>query len=132
MKKCNTCEIEKPDVDFYAQRRNGRLFNMCKKCVIARSAAYQKLRDPVLLRDSYLRHTYDISFGDYEAMLEQQNGVCAICLKEDPRGIRLSVDHDHSSGKVRGLLCTKCNHMVGKSKEKLDMLKRAVEYLERT
>lgn len=67
---------------------------------------------------------------EYEAMLEAQGGVCAIC-KEKPKGSRLSVDHVHGTDQVRGLLCNLCNPALGLFKDNPDRLKRAIEYLER-
>jgi hypothetical protein len=65
------------------------------------------------LRDSWLRETYDITLHDYNEMLTQQGGLCAIC-RQEPSGKRardrvLQVDHNHKLGRVRGLLCIACN-----------------------
>lgn len=61
-----------------------------------------------------LKHFYKITPEDYERMLTEQNGVCAIC-GQPPRGKmkRLSVDHNHTTGEVRGLLCITCNRVAG-------------------
>ena len=71
-----------------------------------------------------------VTEDEYEAMLEAQGGVCAIC-KEKPKGSRLSVDHVHGTDQVRGLLCNLCNPALGLFKDNPDRLKRAIEYLER-
>ena len=63
-------------------------------------------------RDQYLRSTYGISAEDFDAMLTEQNGCCAICGNKDD-GRRLHVDHCHTTGKVRGLLCSPCNTKLG-------------------
>lgn len=65
-------------------------------------------------RRDQLKHHYGITIEQYDAMLAKQNGVCAIC-QNPPRGKmkRLSVDHDHITGAVRGLLCITCNRTVG-------------------
>lgn len=63
-------------------------------------------------RDQYLHRTYGITLADYERILEHQGGNCALCLKP-PKKRQLSVDHDHRTGKVRGLLCDpRCNHQL--------------------
>lgn len=60
-----------------------------------------------------LKRKYGITLAEYDQMLEEQHGVCAICGGADPSGRRLAVDHDHETGKVRGLLCTSCNTRLG-------------------
>ena len=54
-----------------------------------------------------------MSLEQYNQMALAQNGVCAICKKENSNGIKLSVDHNHKTGKVRGLLCQRCNFVIG-------------------
>ena len=84
----------------------------------ARLAA-QARRDAVTARalraeKAYYRHverTYGITQREYEALLSAQDGRCAICTRV-PRSRRLAVDHDHNTGKVRGLLCYTCNHFT--------------------
>ena len=64
-------------------------------------------------RDANLKALYGISLPLYEELLRQQDGLCAICARP-PRGKRpLDVDHDHVSGRVRGLLCGNCNRAIG-------------------
>ncbi len=64
-------------------------------------------------------------------MFVAQNGVCAICSRLNLSGRRLAVDHDHATGKVRGLLCSRCNSAIGLARESLDVLKKTVLYLEK-
>ena len=66
---------------------------------------------------------------EYEAMLEAQGGVCAIC-KEKPKGSRLAIDHLAGTNNVRGLLCNRCNLGLGHYKDDPDLLRSAIEYLE--
>lgn len=75
---------------------------------------------------------YGISFDDYQKLLEKQNGKCAICGSNigDSVGNRLYVDHNHKTGKVRGLLCSNCNFGIGSLKDSVEILKKAIEYLE--
>ena len=75
---------------------------------------------------------YGLTLDDYSAMLVEQSGVCAICGKEEAvssKGV-LSVDHDHKSGKVRGLLCDTCNRGLGHFFDNTELLTKAVLYLE--
>lgn len=76
---------------------------------------------------------YGLSKEDYQRMQRAQNFKCAICLQQDfdeKRGLRrLCVDHDHKTDKVRGLLCSKCNTMLGMAKDNPEVLERAAAYL---
>lgn len=65
------------------------------------------------IRDANLKALYGISLTQYERLLEQQGGVCAICGRPPRTRPVLDVDHDHLNGLVRGLLCGNCNRAVG-------------------
>lgn len=60
-----------------------------------------------------LRLQYGMTIATYDALLAGQNGVCAICKETCSTGNRLAVDHDHSTGRIRGLLCRRCNLFLG-------------------
>ena len=77
-----------------------------------------------------LRRFYGITVEEYNARLEAQGGVCAIC--GSPPGVRrLAVDHDHHTGAIRGLLCSgTCNPALGYLRDSPKLLRRAAEYLE--
>jgi hypothetical protein len=78
----------------------------------------------------YMRkRKYGLSVDSYQAMLESQNHVCKICHKSSRGGKALSVDHCHDTGRVRGLLCTKCNTGLGQFCDDPVLIKRALEYL---
>lgn len=72
---------------------------------------------------------YGITREEYFALKEAQHGCCAICGRE-PKTRRLAVDHDHATGKVRGLLCAACNMGLGAYRDDIAMLRRAIAYLE--
>lgn len=73
--------------------------------------------------------TYGLGPGEYEALFKAQEGRCAICRQT--RSQRLSVDHDHKTGLVRGLCCRLCNgRLLTAARDKPDVLRRAAEYLE--
>lgn len=79
-----------------------------------------------------LRHKFGLSRDEYEAMLADQDGRCAICLTGDPgRYPNWHVDHDHATGRVRGLLCGPCNRGLGHFQDNIDSLQRAISYLTR-
>lgn len=67
--------------------------------------------------------------ADYELMLRDQNGCCAICKTKPPKGKRLDIDHDHSTGEVRGLLCGLCNRGLGLFKDNPNTLRSAADYV---
>ena len=79
---------------------------------------------------SRTKAVYGLEAEEYEAILEVQGGVCAICTQR-PVSKRLAVDHDHRTGEVRGLLCSRCNHdLLGALHDSLELARRAVSYLE--
>lgn len=82
-----------------------------------------------------LKHTYNLSLEEYNNILKLQGGVCAICKKQETRIIKgtiasLCVDHNHKTGKVRGLLCYHCNVGLGIFRDGR-LLKRAIKYINR-
>lgn len=80
------------------------------------------------VKERLLRSSYGISLDDYNTMLESQLGRCAIC-GDFPGTKMLSVDHDHATGKVRGLLCNGCNTRLGQMKDSIAILELAQNYL---
>lgn len=76
-------------------------------------------------RDYVLRTKFGITLEEYELMVEERDGRCDVCQEQHP----LVVDHCHSSGVVRGLLCRQCNAAMGKFGDTVDGLMRAVNYL---
>ena len=98
-----------------------------------------KLRNPDQHRNYNLK-PYNITVIEYNELLDNQGGVCAICEQEDRDGRNLAVDHDHqccagngSCGKcIRGLLCKRCNTLLGSVKDDTALLQRAITYLKDT
>jgi hypothetical protein len=94
-------------------------------------------RNPEKVRDTKYRRYYGITHADYERMLAAQDGKCAICAKQESRFIRrraeqprnLCVDHDHSTGEIRGLLCADCNVALGAMDDDPARLFAAIQYL---
>ena len=82
------------------------------------------------LRDAYLRKAYDgLTLDQWQKMYVIQHGKCAICLRP-PKVKPLEVDHDHQTGRVRGLLCFTCNHrLLGRGLEHAWLHQKAVYYL---
>ena len=82
------------------------------------------------MRNSLLKRKFGISKKQYDEILKRQNGVCAIC-KNFPSKKDLSVDHNHQTELNRGLLCNECNLGLGKFKDNIELIKYALEYLEK-
>lgn len=89
-------------------------------------------------REWQLQNKFGLAPGAYDQMLDEQGGVCAICQQTETRihhstkkVAPLCVDHDHATGQVRGLLCVRCNRMLGYGRDNPEILRRAIAYLER-
>lgn len=125
-RKCGTTD----EAAFYSY-----LTSCCKKCHSQRNMArYHRHKAEVLRqqRDLVLRKTYGISTDDYDRMFAEQGGVCAICRQPEPDKRRkyLSVDHCHREGRVRKLLCSRCNKGLGHFLDDPLLLREAASYLE--
>lgn len=93
-----------------------------------RKKYYQKYKNSKIL--SYdLNKKYGITLLEYQILLKKQGKVCAICLKKCEHKERLSVDHDHKTGIVRGLLCDSCNNGISRFQDNINLLKNAIKYL---
>jgi hypothetical protein len=79
-------------------------------------------------RNYHLKRRYGITATEFDAMAAEQGGLCAIC-RERPA---VHVDHDHQTGAVRGLTCFNCNGGLGQFKDRVDIMRNAIRYLERT
>ena len=94
-----------------------------------------RARNRLRVKDQNLRRNYGISLADYDAMLESQDGCCAICDEQENvvhsngKKYKLAIDHDHTTKKVRGLLCRQCNSGLGAFRDSTELLKKALEYL---
>jgi len=115
-KWCARCRQYLPLDEFGT--RGQKMAAYCKPC----ASAYNHER--------LLKRDFGITPEEYERLLALQGGRCAICERR-PRARRLAVDHDHGTGEVRGLLCTRCNHkLIGAASESAAILRRAARYLE--
>jgi hypothetical protein len=82
-------------------------------------------------KDSHLRRKYGISLDEYELMLSDQGNVCAICKENAQQKQCLGVDHCHETNQVRGILCSRCNSLLGRSTDDSNLLRSAATYLDR-
>ncbi len=134
MKTCNTCKQTKPRQD-YPGKPTGKdkYSNTCKRCTNDRRKAFRR-KNPDIVKNECLRRTFGITLDEYRQILLEQGGVCDICGKPETSTFRgklkhLSVDHDHETGKVRGLLCNDCNIGLGWFKDNVQVLRNAIHYL---
>lgn len=154
--KCTICKKLKIDELFHknssprcVKSRRGRCY-VCKECSSQRykdpsgrgketsrkAKLKKKISDPVGFsissRGTHLKAKYGIDHSEYERILQLQNGRCAICKTKNPGGRGLfHVDHDHITGKIRGLLCLMCNAGLGMFRDNYCFVFNASEYLAR-
>ena len=142
MRTCSVCHIEKPLDEFWPdRRRKSGLMARCKECNRAQAAAYRASKPDYhkvvyaktkeQTRERHLKRKYGVSLADYDRMLADQGGCCAICRAPEAEQFNsvFHVDHCHSTGKVRGLLCRGCNHMLGVVGDDPAILQSAIAYL---
>lgn len=80
------------------------------------------------VKDCHLKRQFGISWKEYQVMFEMQNGLCVLCERKENNRM-LSVDHNHETGEVRGLLCGDCNRGLGLFKDNPKVLLKAAEYV---
>jgi hypothetical protein len=142
------CKLEKSKEDFYKHKSHSDgLYDYCKPCWTSYQYSpeqklktnkrniergHQSQKKYEWLRNYNLKKKYGITLNQYNQKLIEQSGNCALCEKNH-RDCKngLVVDHDHSSGKVRDLLCVSCNLLIGNSREKSELLIKAVSYLDK-
>lgn len=118
--------------DVINARKRDRLKNDSEYAEIVRERDRERhARNSEKHRSNRLKQVYKISLDDYLKMYSAQNGKCRICNESRPQKGKngLVVDHCHAKGHVRGLLCPQCNQGLGKFKDNIDNLLRAIEYL---
>lgn len=153
MKKCSKCKEQKPRDEFHNNRsmKDGKEY-WCKPCRrtydilkwhntpkeirLKRNREWKK-QNPERVKLNRWKNNlrvYGLTIEEYEAIKEEQNGLCAIC-KNPPSGKgpygKLHVDHNHTTGEIRGLLCSPCNKAIGIFKENINYLESAIKYLEK-
>ncbi len=145
-KQCATCGKWKPHSNFVvkSKARPPCVRSKCNKCRAGPSM--DKLRKARSKWDAACNGNrfgitragakniwslYRITLDEYDDMDSRQGGVCAICLKPCRRFKRLSIDHDHKTGAVRGLLCQSCNAGIGNLRDDPEILAAAKAYLDK-
>lgn len=133
---CRSCKYIKKEAHRKANRdqsnaskRRARNANLEKYQETARK--WQR-DNPEKLREYSYKKNYGIGVQEYEALLTSQDGKCACCGREaNTCGRKLFVDHCHDTGRVRGIICNRCNYGIGALGDNIDGVQRAIEYLKR-
>lgn len=128
-KQCLNCK-EVKDLDDFNPQKGGKLGrrSRCKSCLSIERTKYKEAQ-----RNWNYLSKYNITIEEYEVMFKNQNECCKICGTSNPsprkQDQNFFVDHCHETGKVRGLLCNWCNRGLGYFKDDLDLLNKAMEYI---
>lgn len=127
MRICVHCKNKLPLSSFY-KRSDGRIVSRCIECT-KRDSNNSYLNNKDTKRDYKRKIKYGITRKEYENLAKKQNYTCAICGEKSIKELR--VDHDHKSGKVRSLLCAKCNTRLGFLEKILEneLLEKMVDYI---
>ena len=131
MYSCSRCKEVKERSAFYTRRHRGedKPQGYCKPCMKAYTHA-NKAWDTHCRRDRYYLKKYGLTLKQYESVLADQGGVCAVCKKRKGK-YRLHVDHCHTTGKIRGILCSWCNAGMGQFQDDPELLMKAIAYLQK-
>jgi len=136
-KQCTKCNENKPIIDFHKSKQSkDGLKSSCKTCRRTESTTWYKASGGAYDKEKTLMSKYGLTLEVFTTMLSEQHGVCKLCKlpeseKEDDSRIRyLAVDHSHKNGKVRGLLCAKCNRGLGSFGDDPTLLRAAADYIE--
>lgn len=136
LKTCSECKKEYPSTSEYFYKNTiskDRLSYWCKNCRKEYQKEYSK-KNPEKFINKILKNRYGISLEEYNQLLESQNNVCAICSCKETQKYkgkitRLQVDHNHSTGEMRSLLCHSCNRGLECFKENENLMFEAIKYL---
>jgi recombination endonuclease VII len=125
MKQCLDCN-KILDIQYFprfSSRRDGR-HSYCKRC-FAKRCEDSKVKLHGSTRDFHLKRRYGLTSADVDRMIGAQGGVCAVCRRRDPQ----HVDHDHRTGRVRGILCSLCNQGLGNFDDDVEVMAAAIAYV---
>ena len=139
-KRCPKCKEEKPLSNYYANPSKGNpncLHSICKSCQNKRHTEWAQKEGKetarrISQRGKWKNQGINLTQQEYDDKFKTQKGCCAICgVTQTKLNRALAVDHDHKTGKVRGLLCAKCNYVVGAIESNGDRIPKAKVYLEK-
>lgn len=120
MKYCSKCKLYKEQSEFYKNQ------NWCKLCFKEYDKTpNRKSYNKTFQRKNARKYRYGVTEEDFKELMRIQNNKCAICEGDNPKYL----DHSHRTNKVRGILCLECNTGLGKFKDSMELLMRALTYL---
>lgn len=122
----NRWHKENPD---RASKNNRLWYARNAEAVKERSAVWQR-ENPEKVRSRELKKKYGLSVEKFNAMLSDQGGACKICKKQAQKNKNLSVDHCHTSNRIRGIICQPCNMALGMVKDNVGVLRSMIAYVE--
>ena len=143
-KVCTKCKKKRRRSSFHLQRigLHGWEYrrSICKRCALALSKAWRKAnpdqsevhRKRAHARNNHRGHlkaNFGLTPEEFERLHATSDGICPICKKPEQRKRRLSLDHDHATGRLRGLICWKCNLLLGHVNDSPELLEAAAKYL---
>jgi len=129
MKLCNKCLTEKDESEFPKNGTQG-LYSCCKKCKKDYDKVHNSSPDRKKKLQNYsLKKLYGISVKEKNELKEAQGNRCIICNKWFSKPEDAHVDHDHSTGRIRGILCRRCNRVLGFVEESKVILEKMINYL---
>lgn len=134
---CSACDKYKPVSEFFASKKRAcGIHFICKPCSYLNNRTSRKKR-PRPFMDRHTLKKFNITEEKYREMLDAQGSVYAICGQPETKvqhgNIRqLTIDHDHDTGEIRGLLCASCNLALGNFKDSPENLSNAIDYLMET
>jgi hypothetical protein len=135
LKACSLCKEPKP-ASHFSKHSTGTLgvHAYCKPCFNAYKVQRRKTgvwqnREKKYNDRHNIEKLYDVSIAEYREMVRKADGVCEICGGLPKGKGRLSIDHCHTTGRIRGVLCGPCNSVLGMAQESEDILNKAVSYL---
>lgn len=132
MKTCTKCKINKDLGEFYPNGDRPGKQARCITCSVETTREWRrdnKERSAAQSNRNNKRGRYGLTVEEYSKILDSQNGLCAICENINSSGRSLSVDHSHTTGKIRALLCNNCNVALGLFKEDTGRMVKAIQYL---
>ena len=130
-RQCSRCKQRLPLDQFSMDPRlRDGLNSKCRECISATNKAYSATRKPQISA-AHRRRKYGLSEDAYQAMIASQDDLCAICENPMRKKTNRHVDHCHTSGRVRALLCNRCNTILGRMEESPELLRAMASYIER-
>lgn len=131
-KICKKCNNEKKLSEFWVD--NSRIDGLCPRCKVCESNRikdkyHNKEGEKERIKYKHIERRYGLTKEEYLQKLNKQGCQCEICKVELKNDIKTHIDHNHKTGKVRGILCKECNHILGWVKDDINRIQWYINYL---